>query len=65
MRYGVTLIVDASVYVEVDADSEERALKLALDMEHDLSMCHRCAERVEIADILDDGHLVDLVEESE
>jgi len=65
MRYGITLIVDASIYVEVEAESKEDALKKAMDMEHDTSQCHHCADKVEVADVLDQGHLIDELEESE
>ena len=55
MRYGVTLVVAASIYIEVEADSKEEAMDKA--SEHDdcyVSLCYQCSQGLEVGDVLCD-----------
>ena len=55
MRYGVTIIVDASIYIEVEADSKDEALDKAYESDKCyVSICHHCAGKIAIGDVLYD-----------
>jgi hypothetical protein len=51
-KYGVSIPIYASAYVEVEADSEEEAIEKAEESYH-VSLCHQCAREVEIGEFDD------------
>ncbi len=52
-KYRVILTVDATTTVDVEANSEEEALELALEQAEMPSVCHYCAEKIDIGDIIE------------
>ncbi len=61
-KYRVTLLVDATVTVDVEANSKREAREKALDTADTPSVCHKCSSKVMIGDILENED-DDLVEE--
>lgn len=49
-KYKVTLVVDASVTVEVEADSEEEARDKAEKIVEHPCLCHYCAGQLDVGD---------------
>jgi hypothetical protein len=47
-RYFVCVTYDASVTIEVEADSEEEARDKALEEAPHVSLCHQCAGKIEV-----------------
>lgn len=50
-RYEVTLLVDASRFVEIDATSPEEAAELADAKYGHVNLCHQCTDEIETGDI--------------
>ena len=50
-KYTVILSVHASISVDVEADSEEQAKELALKKADCPTLCHYCADKIEIGDV--------------
>lgn len=51
--YSVLLTVDASIVVQVEAESEDEAKDLASDIAEAPRVCHHCSRNIEIGDILE------------
>lgn len=52
-RYSVIVTVDASVYIEVDAENEDQAKEIAMEKVSSPCLCHQCSREVDIGDILE------------
>lgn len=52
-KYSVLLSVDATVYVVVEANSEEEAKEKAYEVAHRPSLCHQCAKEMDTGDIIE------------
>lgn len=53
MKYSVTVIFDASVSVEVEAESADQAIELAMEHERMCpGLCHQCADEIELGDAM-------------
>jgi len=63
MKYRVTLIVDATVSVEVEADNKEQALSRAYAQAETPVLCHQCNEGIELNDVVPHSDDLDRVEE--
>ena len=53
MKYQVILTIDASIDIEVEADSEEEAEQLAYEKAKRPCLCHQCSREVQLGDIMD------------
>lgn len=49
-KYQVTLLIDASAYVEVEAENAEQAYSIAADIAGHVTLCHQCTDEVETGD---------------
>lgn len=47
-KYSVAIKVNATMYVEVEADSEEEAREKAWSEAYEPSLCHQCSDEMEI-----------------
>lgn len=56
-KYVVTLQIDASVTVTVDADSETNAVEKAFKVVDNPIMCHHCSNVIEIGDFTGDAYV--------
>ena len=63
MKYLVTLIVDASIRVEVEADSKQEAYDKALDNAFTPSICHQCSREIDLGDIIEPKNHLEYVDE--
>ena len=61
-KWNVTLLVDSSFTVEVDADTKEGAIEFAQDNWSAPGLCHHCAGRLDMGDVLDSGHIAYKIE---
>lgn len=52
-KYRVVLTVDATIFVEVDAENEAQAKELGLAKASMPHICHQCSRNVSIGDVLD------------
>jgi len=52
-KYVVTITVDASVWVEVEADSEEQAKELGMQKAVNPCLCHQCSSEVFVGDLIE------------
>ena len=50
--YSVLITFDASIVVKVEANSEEEAKEIAMEVADAPSICHHCAQHVEVGDLL-------------
>jgi hypothetical protein len=50
--YSVLITVDASIVVKVEANSEEEAKEIAMEVAETPSICHHCTRRVEVGELL-------------
>jgi hypothetical protein len=53
MKWHVCVLYDASVTVEVEADTEEEAKEKAMDQAGGISLCHQCSDEIELGDALE------------
>lgn len=49
-KWNVTVLVDASVNVEVEADTEEEAKDKALQKAPTPNICHQCSDELEVGE---------------
>lgn len=59
-KYCVRIPVYACVVVEVDAESEEKAIDIAFNNAN-TTLCYQCAGHIEISDFSEDGAVADLI----
>lgn len=59
-KYAVTLVVDATKTVIVEAASEKEAQEYALEEAEDPCLCHHCSEQVDVGEFT--GEIADVVE---
>lgn len=50
MKYLVTVVFDASKTIEVEADSAEEAKDKAVETIDGVTLCHQCADCIEVGD---------------
>ena len=53
-KYVVTVIIDASVGVEVEALNKEDAYQKAIEQIDTPSLCHHCASEIDLGDIIEE-----------
>lgn len=53
-KFSVYAVIDATKYVgEFEADSKEEVEELAWDnVNHNISLCHHCSEKMDVGDIV-------------
>ena len=51
-KYRVTMLVDATVDVVVEAESEEEAKDKALINAYAPTLCHQCSDDLEVGDVI-------------
>jgi len=51
-KYRVTLLVDATTIVEVEAKSKKEAMEKAMEEADRPCLCHQCSDRVDTGDII-------------
>lgn len=49
-KYYVSLIIDVTKVVTVEADNEKEAIEKALENVDMLNLCHQCSKEVEVGD---------------
>lgn len=49
-KYAVTVLIDATVTVLVEAENEEEAKRLGLENAPRPCICHRCADELEVGE---------------
>ena len=59
-KYSVCLTVDCTINVTVEAESEEQAKRLAYENAPNPSVCHYCAGKINLGDILEAVEAVEL-----
>ena len=52
-KYLVTVLIDASASVEVEASSKEKAIEKAIDEVEVPSLCWACAGNIELGDVME------------
>jgi hypothetical protein len=52
-KYHVTFIVDATTYVQVEADNEEQAKEKAWEQVDHPCLCYQCSNDLEVGDIVE------------
>ncbi|MGZ3235773.1 MAG: hypothetical protein ACXU8A_00185 [Burkholderiaceae bacterium] len=53
MKYRVSMTVDATLTVEVEAENEEQAKELAWDIAEAPCLCHHCSDQVDVGDLME------------
>ena len=61
-KWAVTLLVDASVFVEVEAETEDEAKTKAWEQAPSPSVCHQCSRDLEIGEIYEIAEAVEISE---
>ena len=61
-KWGVTVLIDASTFIEVEAETEAEAIEKALEEAYVPSICHHCSHELELGDILMLAVLVVMIE---
>lgn len=56
-EYLITFIVDASIQVTINASSANEAVYKALETVRAPSLCHHCARKLTIGDVLQVGEI--------
>lgn len=59
-KWSVVLSVDATMIVEVEADSGEDAKDKALEVAGRPTVCHQCARDLSIGDVMDALEAIEL-----
>ncbi len=59
-KWGVTLIVDASIHIEVEAENAEEAKDKALSTAGSPGLCYQCSRELDVGDVIDAVEAVEI-----
>lgn len=59
-KWSVLFLVDASVSVEVEAETKQEARELASSVVESPSICHYCSNHIDVGDIMEIAEITEI-----